>query len=72
MQRPRGALLKAALDREGALVRVVGKLEMHARGRVGQDERLADFEVLDDERAALKQLHARFEHHLHEAPPPGR
>ena len=40
---------------------------MHARGRVGQDERFADFEVLDDERAAFKQLHARFEDEVHEA-----
>src|SRR6185369_13357516 len=59
MERPRSALIKAAVDRERALVDVVGKLDMHARGRVGQDERFADFEVLDDERAALKQLHSR-------------
>ena len=60
-------MIKAALNRERALVGVVGKLDIHARGRVGQDERFADFEVLDDECAAFKQLHARFEDKLHEA-----
>ena len=50
MQRPRGALIKAALDRKRALVGVVGDFEMHTRGRVGQNERFADFKVLDDDR----------------------
>ena len=47
VQRPRRALIEAALDREGALVRVVGNFQMHARSGLGQDERFADFEVLD-------------------------
>ena len=72
MQRPRRALIKAALDRERALVGVVGKLDMHARGRVGQDERFADFEILDDERRGLQTTARPLRGPGPRSPPPGR
>ena len=64
VERPSDALFKAALDRESAFVRRIGKLELHARWRIRQDERLANFEVLNHKRPPFEQLHAGFERHL--------
>src|SRR5262245_3246568 len=49
MQRPGGTLLELALDRESALVQVVGKLEQNIRSLFGKKERFADFKILDHE-----------------------
>ena len=45
---------------------------VHARGRVGQDERLANFEVLDDERRVLRTTARPLRAPFPRRPPPGR
>ena len=67
MHGPCGRRFEAALDGERALGRVVGQFHDEARGIVGKDERLADFEVLDGERATLEIFHSGLECHLDEA-----
>jgi len=63
---PRHALLETALNGKGALVRRIGEFDLYARGRIRQDERLANFKILNDERVPLEQLHTRFQRHLDE------
>ena len=67
MHRPRGSTFKPALNGKRALVRVVGQFQKQPRGRVRQDERLADFKVFHHERFPLEQLRSGFERHLDEA-----
>ena len=66
MNRPCDTLLEPALDREGARSGLVGQLQQQSGRRIGQNERFANLEVLDDERPSLEQLHPRLERHLDE------
>ena len=45
----------------------IGQLQMHARDRLRQDERLANLEILDHERPPFEKLHAGLQHHFDEA-----
>jgi hypothetical protein len=56
MKRPRSALLESALDHECTFVRLIRDLDSDAVGRLGQNERLSDLEVLHYERASFKEL----------------
>src|SRR6478736_6721587 len=64
VERPTNALFKATLDRKSAFVRRIRKLEPQARRWIRQNERLANFEVLNDKWPPFEQLHTRFERHL--------
>ena len=60
----RDALFETTLNGKSAFVRRIGELELHARWRIRQDERLANFEILNHERLPLEQLHTGFKRHL--------
>ena len=49
-------MVEPTLDRECALVRLVGDLELNPGARFRQDERFANFKVLDHERPAFEKL----------------
>ena len=54
VDRPRGRLVKLALDREGALAWLVGEFHHQTRRRIRQDERLADLKVLNRKGPSFK------------------
>src|SRR5882724_13208751 len=67
MQRPGCSLVEPTLDRECALVRLVRNLDVNAGGRFGQDERLANFKLLDHERPAFEKLRAGLKYEINKS-----
>src|SRR5207244_1392683 len=53
-----------ALDRERALIRIAGQLQVKRGNRIRQDQWFANFEILYDERPSVEQLHSSLQHHF--------
>src|SRR5260221_11252792 len=66
MERPGSALVEPALDQERALIRIIRELHVKPRNGIRQNERLANLQILDNERSTLEELQTCFPRHIDE------
>ena len=67
MQRPGCSLIEPTLNRECAIVRLVGNLNVNAGGRFRQNERFANLKLLDRERSAFEKLCAGLNYEINKS-----
>ena len=69
MHRPGRRLLKFALNRKRPLVRLIGQFHRQTRRWIRQNQRFANFKILNRKGPPLKQLHSRLQGHLNKSSP---